>query len=80
MKARNVDMEESAQRLVCKRATGTAWIMCPVCRRGKLLKLTKGTRAKELVLFCRNCKQETVVSIVEGDDGGRGWPVAKLEQ
>lgn len=40
--------------------------MCPMCRRGKLLKLSKETRAQGLILFCRNCKQEVTVEIEPG--------------
>lgn len=52
----------------------------PVCRRGKLLKLTEATRAQGLVLFCRQCKHETVVEI--GPGGGslpRVWAEAGEE-
>ena len=62
-------MSKAAVELVCKTTMGGTWVMCPVCRRGKLLKLTTATRARGLVLFCRQCKHETTVNITPG--GGR---------
>ena len=56
-------MSGTAAELVCKTTVGGTWVVCPVCRRGKLLKLTEATRAQGLVLFCRCCKHETVVEI-----------------
>ena len=49
-------MSKTAAELVCKTTMGGAWVVCPVCRRGKLLRLTAETRAEGLVLFCRQCK------------------------
>ena len=54
-------MSKTAAELICKTTMGGTWVVCPVCRRGKLLKLTEATRAQGLVLFCRQCKHETVV-------------------
>lgn len=48
--------------------------MCPICRRGKVLKLTRETRARGLVLFCRSCKHENVVDIVPADDCAQRLP------
>lgn len=59
-------MSKAAAELVCKATMGGTWVVCPVCRRGKLLKLTEATRAQGLVLFCRQCKHETVVEIGPG--------------
>lgn len=57
-------MERKKEReVLCKTTTGTAWVMCPVCRRSKILKLTKRTSAKGLLLFCRSCKHEIEVEI-----------------
>lgn len=39
------------------------WLMCPKCGRGKLLRLTPDTEAKNLSLFCKKCHQESVVNI-----------------
>lgn len=73
-------MSGTAAELVCKTTVGGTWVVCPVCRRGKLLKLTEATRAQGLVLFCRCCKHETVVEI--GPSGGglpRVWAAAGEE-
>ncbi len=40
------------------------WVLCPVCRRGKVLKLRPGTRAENLAVYCRVCKTESVVDIL----------------
>ena len=70
-------MSKTAAELVCKTTMSGAWVVCPVCRRGKLLRLTEATRAQGLVLFCRYCKHESVVEIKPG--GGKmprvtPWP------
>lgn len=73
-------MSGTAAELVCKTTMGGTWVMCPVCRRGKLLKLTEATRAQGLVLFCRTCKHETVVEIGRGGSGlPRVWEEAREE-
>lgn len=59
-------MSKAAVELVCKTTMSGTWVMCPVCRRGKLLKLTTATRARGLVLFCRQCKHEITVTITPG--------------
>ena len=40
------------------------WVLCPVCRRGKVLKLRPGTRAENLAVYCRVCKTESVVDLL----------------
>lgn len=40
------------------------WVFCPVCRRGKVLKLRPGTRAENLAVYCRVCKTESVMDIL----------------
>ena len=72
-------MSGTAAELVCKTTVGGTWVVCPVCRRGKLLKLTEATRAQGLVLFCRCCKHETVVEIGPGGGGlPRVWAAAAV--
>lgn len=56
----------AGQEVTCRVTQGGAWVLCPVCRRGKVLKLTEETRAQGLVLYCRSCKHESVVEIVPG--------------
>lgn len=60
-------MAKRTVELVCKVTSGTAWLMCPVCRGEKLLKLLNDTRAQYLPLFCRQCKHESVVDIGPGN-------------
>lgn len=60
-------MTKATGELVCKVTNGTAWLMCPVCRSEKLLKLLTDTRARYLPLFCRQCKHESVVDIDPGN-------------
>ena len=52
-------------------------MLCPVCRRGKVLKLTEETRAQGLVLYCRSCKHESVVEI-KPRDRADGLPRVRL--
>lgn len=43
------------------------WLSCPKCRRNKrLLKITSKTTAKNLCVFCRNCKTEFLIDIYQG--------------
>ena len=67
-------MKQTTRELICRENQDAAWVKCPICRRGKLLRLTAGTRAQELVLFCRSCKHESVVDIVPADGKGQGYP------
>lgn len=39
------------------------WALCPVCGKGKLLKLLPGTSARNLPVKCKRCGQETIVNI-----------------
>ena len=39
------------------------WLMCPLCQRGKVLKIRSDTRAENLVVHCKKCGQESVVNI-----------------
>ena len=39
------------------------WVICPVCRKGKLLKLLPDTAVRNLPVKCKRCGQETVVNI-----------------
>lgn len=39
------------------------WVICPVCRKGKLLKIRPDTIARNLPMKCKRCGQETVVNI-----------------
>ena len=52
--------------LTIEHAASGDFLTCPICRHRKLLKLTESTSAAGLVLYCRTCKQESVVNIRAG--------------
>ena len=39
------------------------WAMCPICRKGKLLKLLPETKVCALPCKCKLCGQTTIVNI-----------------
>ena len=39
------------------------WVICPVCRKGKLLKLRPDTTTRNLPCKCKRCGQESLVNI-----------------
>lgn len=45
------------------------WILCPVCGKGKVLHVLPGTRAVELEVFCRRCRQRSVIDVA----GPKAW-------
>ena len=59
-------MNRATGEMTCKAVRGVTWLQCPVCRSGKLLKLSADTRASGLILFCRHCKHEVTVAIEAG--------------
>ena len=67
-------MKQATGDLICRVTQGAVWVMCPICRRGKVLKLTEETRARGLILFCRSCKHENVVDIVPADGKVQRFP------
>lgn len=43
------------------------YLTCPICKRNKrLLKVAPDTTAKRLIVFCRDCKNEHIVDIEQG--------------
>ena len=56
-------MNRATGAMTSKIERGITWLQCPVCRRGKLLKLAPDTRASGLILYCRDCKHEVTVTI-----------------
>lgn len=54
-----MQFQEKRDRLVTK----NGWVMCPVCGRGKILKINPDTRVQRLPRVCKFCKQETIVNI-----------------
>ena len=44
------------------------WVTCPTCRRNRrMIQIKPDTAAHNLVVFCRTCKTEHIVDIVEGE-------------
>ena len=43
--------------------TRDGWVLCPVCGKGKLLKVRPDTQIHNLPCKCKRCGQETVVNI-----------------
>ena len=37
--------------------------MCPACGRAKVLKLLPTTEARDLIVYCKSCKAESIVNI-----------------
>lgn len=44
--------------------TKDGWLICPMCRRTKIIKTLPSTRATDLVLYCRACKAAFVVNSI----------------
>lgn len=43
--------------------TKDGWVICPVCGKGKLLKLLPTTSVRNLPIKCKRCGQESIVNI-----------------
>lgn len=51
------------------------WVTCPVCRRNRrLIRIEPDTVAKELPVFCRDCKTEIILNIERGQSVERRSP------
>lgn len=46
-----------------KIATKDGFLLCPVCGKHKVQRIVPETEAKNLVVYCRHCRQESVVNI-----------------
>lgn len=43
------------------------WVTCPYCRRNKrLLRINQDTEARNLQVYCRDCKHELILNIAKG--------------
>lgn len=42
------------------------WLLCPACRRRKVLRVRPDTTARNLTVYCRACHAETIVDIETG--------------
>lgn len=51
------------QRKRGKLTVKDGWLMCPVCRRGKVLKVREDTEVKNLEVHCKLCGQKSIVNI-----------------
>lgn len=69
-------MERLRNVLQCGKITVTnGWIICPVCRRNRrLLRVEPETVARNLPVYCRDCKQEIVLNINRGQSVERRSP------
>ena len=60
-------MEKLQKRGECgKLIVKDGWLMCPSCRRRKVLQVRPDTTAKNLIVYCRDCRTETMVDIEQG--------------
>ena len=39
------------------------WLICPVCKRHKLLRILPSTVVKDLPVYCKHCRNESIVNI-----------------
>ena len=42
------------------------WLICPACHRRKVIQVRPETVAKNLIVYCRDCRTETMVDIEKG--------------
>lgn len=64
-KAGHLDAEQrerDEKRLLDSEAV---WLCCPVCKRKTKIKLTKDTVLLHFPLYCLNCKQESMINVVQ---------------
>lgn len=39
------------------------WLLCPVCQKGKVLKVREDTEVRNLEVSCKLCRQKSIVNI-----------------
>ena len=59
MEAKTLQSQGKCGKLTVK----DGWLLCPVCGKQKVLRLTPGTTAKDLPVYCKLCRQESIVDI-----------------
>lgn len=51
------------------------WVTCPVCRRNhRLIRIEPETEARNLPIFCRDCKSTVILDIDRGQSVERRSP------
>lgn len=65
-------MEREPESREPRQAVRAGWVLCPVCGRGKLLKLRPDTAVRNLPVKCKRCGQETVVNIKAPEPASQG--------
>ena len=50
----------------CKNTADGVFIPCPNCGHGRLMRITPEASGKNIVLWCKRCKTETVFDIEAG--------------
>ena len=64
-------MEQRRGKLVVK----DGWITCPICRRNRRLqRVNDDTEAKNLPVYCKDCKTELILDIARGQSVERRSP------
>lgn len=51
------------QTICDKIDTKDGFLLCPRCKRHKVLKILPGTEGKNIVVWCKSCRTESVVNI-----------------
>lgn len=54
------------QRETVKMVVKDGWIICPICGNKRLFRLDAETEARNLPVYCRDCKHEIVLDITRG--------------
>ena len=54
------------QRETVKMVVKDGWIICPICGNKRLFRLDAETEARNLPVYCRDCKHEIILDITRG--------------
>ena len=46
-----------------KMRTKDGYLLCPICQRQKVLRLLPDTSGQKIAVWCKTCKQESIVNI-----------------
>ena len=49
--------------MTMKRTMQEGWVLCPRCKKGKVLRLRPETRAVALEVHCKRCNQRSLLDI-----------------